>query len=162
MIKEVSLLYAPFRHFVSGHVCLIFKLSDGNEVVLSPEAQTGRFIPLLGFMPFYKLKYSKLEYSEYIKKYQQTSRIFHSTKLDIEPESALSLYEEMTKRMSCLEEKSEIYHILFNSCITNTFRHLKQSAKFDLTLVQLIRLHFKPYMLGHLIQKSASSKQFKG
>lgn len=161
MIKEVSLLYAPFRHFVSGHVCLIFKLSDGKEVVISPEAQTDGFIPLLGFMPFYKLKYSKLEYSEYIEKYQQTSRIFHSTRLEIEPESALSLYEEMSSRMSHLEEKSEIYHILFNSCITNTYRHLKQSAKFDLTLVQVIRLHFKPHMIGHILQKSASGKHLK-
>lgn len=162
MIKEVRLLYAPFRHFVSGHVCLIFKLTNGKEVVISPEAQTEKFIPILGFLPFYKLKYSKFEYAEYIEKYQKTSRVFHSTKLEIEPESALSLYEEMSERMSHLEENREIYHILSNSCITNTFRHLKQSAKFDLTLIQRIKIHFKPHLLVDLIESGTSTKSYGG
>lgn len=154
MIKEVRLLYAPFRHFVSGHVCLIFTLVDGKEVVISPEAQTKRFIPLFGFMPFYTLKFSKLEYSEYIQKYQQTSRIFYSTRLEIVPESALKLYEEMTERMSKLEENREIYHILVNSCITNTLRHLKRSVKFDVTLTQIAILHFKPHLLADIIENT--------
>ncbi len=162
MITEVRLLYAPFRHFVSGHVCLIFKFVDGKEIVISPEAQTERFIPLLGFIPFYKLKYSKLEYSEYIQKYKRSSRIFHSTLLEIESESALKLYEEMTERMSKLEENRELYHILVNSCITNTFRHLKQSAKFDLTLVQRVKLHFKPHVLAEIIEMKTPTKAYKG
>jgi hypothetical protein len=161
MIKEVSLLYAPFRHFVSGHVCLIFKLSDGKEIVISPEARTEKFIPILGFLPFYKLKYSKLEYAEYIEKYQRTSRVFHSTRLEIEHESALSLYKEMSERMSHLEENREIYHILSNSCITNTFRHLQQSAKFDLTLVQRVKLHFKPHVLAEIIEMGTPTKAYK-
>ena len=154
MISEVRLLYAPFKRFVSGHVCLVFLLADGKEVVISPEAQANRFVPLFGFMPFYKLKYSKLDYSEYVLKYQKTSRSFNSTKLEIGSESALSLYEEMNERMTRLEQKNEIYHILFNSCITNTLRHLKQSVKFDLNLVQIVSLHFKPHMLAHVIRKT--------
>ena len=94
-----------------------------------------------------------LEYSEYIEKYQRNSRSFHSTKLEIGAESALSLYEEMNGRMLNLEQNREIYHILFNSCITNTFRHLKKSAKFDLTTIQRTILHFKPYLLAEIIEK---------
>jgi len=153
MIKEVRLLYAPFRYFVSGHVCLIFKLTDGKEMVISPEARTEKFIPILGFLPFYKLRYLKLEYTEYIEKYQKKGRVFNSTRLEIEAESALSLYREMSERMSYLEETGEIYHILSNSCITNTLKHLKRSTSFDLTLIQRVKLHFKPYRLAGILKK---------
>jgi hypothetical protein len=115
-------------------VCLIFKLADGKEIVISPEALTEKFIPILGFLPFYKLRYLKLEYPEYIEKYQRTSRSFHSAILEIESESALSLYKEMNDRVFYLEENKEIYHILSNSCITNTLRHLKQSAKLNFNI----------------------------
>lgn len=162
MITEVRLLYAPFKRFVSGHVCVVFKLADGKEIVISPEARTDKFIPLLGFLPFYKLKYSKLEYAEYIEKYQRTSRILHSTRLVIEPESALSLYKEMSERMSHLEENREIYHILLNSCITNTFGHLKQSAKFDLTLVQRVKLLFNPHVLAEITEMKTPTKACSG
>jgi hypothetical protein len=152
MIKEVRLLYAPFKYFVSGHVCLIFQLVDGKEIVISPEAQTEKFIPILGFLPFYKLRYLKLEYPEYIKKYQRTSRSFHSAILEIESKSASSLYKEMNDRVSYLEANKEIYHILLNSCITNTIKHLKQSAKLNLTISQRVKLHFKPYLLADIVK----------
>lgn len=158
MITEVKLLYAPFKRFFSGHVCLIFTLADGTEVVISPEARTDNFILLLGFLPFYSLRYSKLEYSEYVKKYQVASRTFNSVKLEIEPERALSLYEEMSERISYLEKNEERYHILSNSCITNTLRHLKNSAQFDLSIAQTVKLYFNPHELGTFRTKAVFSK----
>lgn len=155
MVEEVNLLYAPFKYFVSGHVCLVFKLKDGQEVVISPEAHTNRFIPLLGFLPFYKLKYVHFNYTDYITKYERVSRSFHSTRLNISPDIAHLIYEEMLKRVDELEYKQETYHILLNSCITNTLRHLKNALQLDISLPQSISLLFKPELIANrvLIQK---------
>jgi hypothetical protein len=76
MVTEVRFLYAPFRYFLSGHVCLVFVMANGQEVVVSPEAQTEKFIPLLGLLPFYRLHYLTLGYDEYMKKYKKDNRIF--------------------------------------------------------------------------------------
>lgn len=159
MITEVKLLYAPFKRFVSGHVCLIFKLADGNAIVISPEARTDNFIPWLGFLPFYSLRYSKLEYNEYIAKYQRTDRVFHTTTLTLRPEAAISLYEEMSKRTSYLEDNKERYNILSNSCITNTIKHLEGSFEFKLTLVQVARLHLRPFLLTQIAEIHVSNKK---
>jgi hypothetical protein len=158
MITEVRLLYAPFKRFVSGHVCVVFKLADGKEIVISPEARTDNFIPLLGFLPFYNLRYSKLEYNEYITKYQRAERIFHSKALDLEPRTALSLYEEMSERASYLEQNKERYHILSNSCITNTITHFKENLELKFTLTQIARALFKPFLLAQIIEMHVSSK----
>jgi hypothetical protein len=158
MIKEVRLLYAPFRHFVSGHVCLVFKLVDGKEIVISPEAKTDNFIPLFGFLPFYSLRYSKLEYKEYITKYQRVERIFYSQILHLEPRAALSLYEEMSERASYLEQNKERYHILSNSCITNTIKHFKETLELKLTPAQTAKALFKPFLLAQITEMHVSSK----
>ncbi len=158
MIKEVRLLYAPFRHFVSGHVCLVFKLVDGKEIVISPEARSDKFIPLLGFLPFYSLRYSKLEYDEYITKYQRAKRIFYSKTLALDPEAMLILYEKMNQRASYLEENKEMYHILSNSCITNTLRNIENSTNLNLSLVQRVVLIFIPHHLTNIIDAYNSNQ----
>ena len=155
MVEEVRLLCAPFKNFVSGHVCLVFKLQDGREIVISPEAHTNKFIPLLGFLPFYKLKYVRFNYTDYIIKYERVSRSFHSTRLSISPDIAHLIYEEMLKRVDELEYKPETYHIVLNSCITNTLRHLKNALQSDISVSQSILLLFKPELIADrvLVQK---------
>jgi hypothetical protein len=147
MIKEVRLLYAPFRYFVSGHVCLAFKFVDGGDIVISPEAYTKRFVPLLGFLPYYQLHYTQIKFDEYIEKYQKSSRRFHSIKLDIADHQALKLYENMITRVDDLDKRREPYHILFNSCITNTYKHLSQISDFKLG-IKLICIPFRPALLA--------------
>lgn len=151
MVEEVRLLYAPFKNFISGHVCLVFKLQDGQEVVISPEARADRFIPLLGFLPFYQLKYTHLKYADYITKYESVSGSFHSTSLNIPTDTARLIYEEMLSRVNDLEFKQETYHILLNSCITNTFSHLKTALQFDISIFQSVLLLFKPELIAKRI-----------
>jgi hypothetical protein len=126
MVKEVRLLYVPFRYFPSGHICLVFTLQNDQEVVISPEAATERFLPVLGFLPVYRLRYLKLPYQQYIQKYQKANRPLSFYRLSLSDEQAISLYTEMDAMVSQLENKKIYYHILFNSCITNSCYHIQK------------------------------------
>jgi len=126
MIKEVRLLYVPFKYFVSGHVSFVFKLINGEEIVISPEAKTDKFILLLGFTPFYRLHYRIDTFSKFYAEIAQKNRRIHDTKLALDSSEANLLYRHVIDRMNELQEGHVKYHTLFNSCITNVQNHLDQ------------------------------------
>lgn len=144
MIEEVRLLYAPFNNFVSGHVCLVFKFVDGKEVVVSPEAKTRRFRFVLGFLLFYRMHYRVLEYGTYQSQLAQKKRSSKEIRLPLSNKQMTHLYEHMHERATKLSTRSEIYHVFFNSCVTNTFMHLKQVTNIDIGFLNKI-LALNPY-----------------
>lgn len=125
MVKEVHLLYIPFRYFLSGHVCFVFTLDNSRQIVISPEAATENFSPLLGFLPWYRLRYLKTPYGQYAQKYKKQNRPISLYRLSLSSEQAQKLFEDMDSKVLLLERKRVGYHILFNSCITNSCSHIQ-------------------------------------
>ncbi|GEM_PF-2161649 len=144
MIEEVRLSYAPFRNFVSGHVCLVFKFADKREVVISPEASTKKFSVVLGFLFFYRMQYKVHDYGIYQAKLHKKRRSFHELKLPLSNEQMSKLYEHMHERAGLLSKRSEVYHVFFNSCVTNTFMHLKQVTNIDIGFINKV-IALNPY-----------------
>jgi hypothetical protein len=155
MIQSVRLLYAPFKRFVSGHVCFVFTLTTGEELVISPEADTKNFRILLGFLPFYTLRYRLEHAHEYRARLVQKQRLSQEVSMGLTPEEATALYRHMTVRAKALRERPEKYHILLNSCISNSYFHLKHATEFRLG-VRSLWLPFTPLALA---KKSHSSTQ---
>ncbi len=154
MIQSVRLLYAPFRRFVSGHVCFVFTLTTGEELVISPEADTKNFSILLGFLPFYTLRYRLEHAHDYRARLVQKRRPSHEISMGLTPEEATALYRNMTIRAKSLLQSPEKYHILLNSCISNSYSHLKQTTEFRLG-IRSLWLPFTPLALAKNSQTTA-------
>jgi hypothetical protein len=66
-------------------------------------------------------------------------------------DQATSLYKEMGKYGVLMEEKNERYHIIFNSCITNTYKHLWTTVGQDFKVAKVCMIPFLPKALVNYI-----------
>lgn len=154
MVKEVHLLYAPFRYFISGHVCFVFTMDNSEQIVISPEAATENFSLFLGFLPWYRLRYLKMPYNQYLRKSKSNNRTISLHQLSLSSKQAKKLYEDMNEKISVLERQKVGYHILFNSCITNSCKHIREFLKVESYLKILLLSAFQPERISTRVNKS--------
>lgn len=154
MVRKVHLLYVPFRYFISGHVCFVFTMENGKRIVISPEAATDNFSLLLGFLPWYRLRYLKISYGQYIRKSKNNKRSISLHQLSLSASQAQKLYEDMNEKVSSLERQKVGYHILFNSCITNSCKHIREFLKAESYIKILLLSPLQPERISVRVNKS--------
>lgn len=153
MIQEIRLFYSPFKYFIAGHVCLIFKMADGREIIISPQAETESFSILRGFLRQYRLVYLIQEYAEYKKQLTGIRRRPREVTLKISDTCANKIFNEMQQRALHLNTTKVTYHVIFNSCITNTMAHLRIAKSYRKTIFEFL-IYINPLFIPSAIMRS--------
>lgn len=126
-IESARLAYVRFKKLPVGHVFIIFRYTDGQEVAVSPEAATAErdtFSLMRGFFKTYRLRYFIREPNAFIRQYLEHGRRVTEHLLDLTQDQLQLLREKMQERTSALETNPEWYHTVFNSCVTSITDHL--------------------------------------
>ena len=129
-IESAHLMFAPFRWVPSGHISVSFHFSDDSKIVISPEAvikKNALFSLMLGLWRAYPLQYVIESEDTVLEQYQELRRFVRTQQLNLNKAEAQRLYASMMKRAEFLRQTSELYHTLFNSCLTNIIRHLDEA-----------------------------------
>jgi len=127
-VESARLAYAPFRKFPNGHVFIVFRFINGEEIGISPEADLKpgmTYSPLRGMRKTYQLRYVAMPLSSFLYRYAQAGRHVREYPLDLPSEDLKKLYTKMIDRTAVLEQRFEWYHTLFNSCVSNVTQHLE-------------------------------------
>jgi hypothetical protein len=152
-IQSARLAYAPFRRIPSGHIFIVFKFENGEEVAISPEADVKQGAPfslLKGLRKTYSLRYVVNSPGLFFEQYRREGRIIHEYPLEFSNAEIEGLYGKMLQRAARLEERSEWYHTLFNSCITNTARHIDDVKAVRRSWLQQVLIAFAPVYVRNL------------
>lgn len=129
-IESARLAYVPFKRFPAGHVFIIFCLSSGEEIVISPEADLGpetSFSLMRGLGKSYPLQYQVQQASVFLDKYRLEGRNVKEQRINLNSQQLNHLYQAMLVRADLLQKQTEWYHTLFNSCVTNLMVHLEKA-----------------------------------
>lgn len=150
-VESVQVAYVRFKKLPVGHVFFIFRRADGQEVALSAEARpdSGSFSLLRGFFKAYRLRYYQWDPAALAKKYIEQGRHVIARTLNLTSEERAQLYKNVLERGRELEERSEWYHPVSNSCVNSVVDHLDKirGRKRHLPAVLLI---FMPHRLFQL------------
>ena len=128
-IDSARLAYVPFKTLPAGHVFIIFRKNTGEEIAISPEPdlKLGMSFSLLrGLRKTYSLRYLVQHPNHFSERYQSEGREVHEYPVNLSGIQLRQLYEKMLARAELLESRSEWYHTLFNSCVTNMIRHIDE------------------------------------
>lgn len=126
-ITSAHVLYAPFRRKPFGHVSVVFIHADGEDTVISAEAELPpgtSFSMVQGLTKSYRLRYVIEGKDAHLDRYRRDRRTVRTYPLDLTVDECTKLYYSMSLRAKELENSPEWYHTLMNSCITNFMRHL--------------------------------------
>jgi hypothetical protein len=61
-----------------------------------------------------------------MQRYRKAGRVAEEYALNLPKPQLEALYAAMLSRAETLEKQAEWYHTLFNSCVTNTIRHIDE------------------------------------
>jgi hypothetical protein len=146
-IVSARLAYAPFKRKPAGHVFVIFRTSVDSEIVISPEADVAiddKFSLLKGMTKTYPLRYQISTPGQFLQQYKNEGRRVYEYPLDFTNKQLSNIYADMLTRARVLEERSEWYHTIFNSCITNLVRHIDDVQSMKLAWLRIGVFVLKP------------------
>lgn len=120
-LHSAKIVYVRFKKFPAGHLFLIFRFADGQEMVMSPQGRTAPdedFSLFRGLFKSYPLFYVFQEPESFMEKYRQRGRKVEASPLSLTRDELVHLYQHLHTRAVELQQKTEWYHTLFNSCVT--------------------------------------------
>jgi len=152
-VKSARLVYAAFKRLPAGHVFVIFQLSSGEDVAISPEADVRpgvTFSLTKGLRKTYSLRYAVERSEDFLEQYELEGRRVREYPLDLSGEQLTNLYIKMLARAEILSNHPEWYHTLFNSCVTNVMNHIDEIKMSERNALRRMLPVLMPRLLAHV------------
>ena len=107
-VENARLVYVPFKRLPAGHVFVVFKAYNGEEIAISPEAdlKAGMSFSLLrGLRKTYPLRYLVQHPDKFLERYCLEGRNAQEYPLDLSNQQLRTLYQKMLDRADSLKGK---------------------------------------------------------